>query len=378
MKIYQIGVTSFENKNTERELKAIGGISGYILELINFLISKNIALGFIGKIYNFNKTEGIEYYQIQNEITSTNKFLISLFVKSIFIKIPKNSIIHAHRPDHFAAFMLLKKRTSIVSLHGQQAKTVNDRKGIFVRTIYNTLEKYALNKTNAIVAVDDITKKYYLKRYPKLEEKVFVIPTGVNTDIFKPLNKEEIRSKFSFSKTDKIIVYVGRIEPPKKIEHIIRAFEILSSTDKSYKLVVIGDGVLLPEMRMLSSRLNLDDSITFFGVRKRSELPELFNLGDISVLYSKNEGSPLSIKESLACGIPVVANCVGDVTKVIKNNYNGFLVEKESIAELALKMKFAIEESLSLKANCVKSIAFFTTEKVSQTILDLYKKIQKT
>ena len=375
MKVYQIGITSFENKESKRELKGIGGIQGYILELTNFLISKNVSIGFIGKIYNYKKNETIEYFQIQNEVTSTNKFLIKLFFKSLSIKLPKNAIIHAHRPDHLAAFSFFKNRSSVISLHGQQGKTVNDRKGKVVRTIYNSLEKYALNKAKAIIAVDDITKSYYLKMYPQYANKLVVIPTGVNTKLFKPLEKEGVRDKFQFSKSDKIIVYVGRIEPPKKIREIIEAFKILSDDDPFYKLVVVGDGVLLTEMKELSTNLKVDHKISFLGVRKRSELPELFNLANISVLYSINEGSPLSIKESLACGIPVVANCVGDVTKVIKNGYNGYLVEKESIAELASKMKIAIDNSLNLKENCINSIDPFTTDNVGKTVLDLYENI---
>jgi len=375
MKVYHIGIISFENKNTERVPKAIGGIQGYIIELINFLISKDISVGLLGKVYNFNKIEKFEYHQIQKEVTSTNKFLTALFLKSLFIKLPKDSIIHGHRPDHFAAFSLTKRNPSVISLHGQTARIINDRKGRLVRIIYNILEKFALKRTNAILPVDEITKNYYLKLYPQYKEKFYVIPTGVNIEIFRPLNKQKIRKKMGFSDSDKIILYVGRIEPPKKIEDIIKAFEILYTQDKSYKLILVGDGVLLNEIKDLTNRLSLNKAITFLGIRKRNELPEIFNIADVSVLYSKNEGSPLSIKESLACGIPVVANCVGDISTVVKNGYNGYLVEQESLSELALKLKTGIKNSSSLKESCIQSIQSYTTEIVNQKVLDLYKTI---
>lgn len=375
MKVYQIGIISFENEETERELKAIGGIQGYLTELISFLLSKDIVTGFIGKIYNFRKTKRLKYYQIQNNITSTNIFLIFLFVKSLFIKLPKDTIIHAHRPDHFTAFAFTKNKPSVISLHGQIRLTIYERKGVIVRTIYNVLEMYALKKTNAIIPVDEITKAYYLKLYPQYEAKIKLIPTGVNIKMFKPLDKQKMRNKLGFSESDKIIIYVGRIEPPKKIEDIVNAFETLVKQDKSYKLVIVGDGVLFNEIKSLSKRLELDKFITFLGVRKRNELPEIFNIADISVLYSKNEGSPLSIKESLACGIPVVANCVGDIAMVVKNDYNGYLVEQESINQLALKMEAAIDKSAHFKQNCIDSIQEYSTEKVNQKIVDLYKKV---
>ncbi len=375
MNIFHIGVISFEAKGAKRELKAIGGIQGYILELIDFSLVKNLSIGFIGKVYNYHKKENFTYVEIQEKLSSTNKFLIYLFLKSFFIKLPKKAIIHAHRPDHYAAFTFFKRRPSVLTIHGQQARTVGDRKGKIIRTIYNFLERIALKKVNAMVAVDEITKEFYLKLYPQYNDKLYVIPTGVNTATFKPIDKHSIRKEMGFSNADKIILYVGRVEPPKKVDDIIRALKILIAQDNSYKLVIVGAGVQLEEMKELSKQQLVDKNISFLGLRKREELPNIFGMSDISVLYSNNEGSPLSIKESLACGTPVVANCVGDVKLVIKNDYNGYLVEKESVEELALKMKQAVDKSSELKQNCLNSIQNFTTEKVNLQMINLYKSL---
>ena len=58
MKVYHIGVISFESEGAKREPKAVGGVQGYIVELINYLLSKDILIGFVGLIYNFRKTKG--------------------------------------------------------------------------------------------------------------------------------------------------------------------------------------------------------------------------------------------------------------------------------------------------------------------------------
>lgn len=377
MKVYQIGVLSFESERTDRELKGIGGIQGYINELVHFLLSKDIQVGFVGKIYNYKEVDNLEYFKIQNNVTSTNKLLIHLFFKSFFIKLPKDAVFHAHRPDHFAAFAFAKSGPSVLSLHGQAARIINDRKGFVVRTIYNFLEKMAMKKADVIMPVDDITRDYYIKLYPQYKEKYRVIPTGVNTSIFKKLDKQVIREKFGFSKSDKIVLYVGRIAPPKKIKEIIKAFEILVNKDNSYKLLLVGNGVDYDKMKTLTSQLKLSENINFFGVRKRSELPVIFNMADVCVLYSKNEGSPLSIKESLACGVPVVANCVGDIPLVIKEGYNGFLVENESNEELASKLELAIDKSTLMSQNCLDSVQKFTTEKINQQVIELYQEVIK-
>lgn len=375
MNIFHIGTIALETNKSERELKAIGGISGYIIELINYAKSRNNKIGFIGKIYNYEAASDIDYYQVQDNVSSTNKFLIKLFLKTLKIELPKDAVIHAHRPDHLAAFLFLKKRPSIVTLHGQQAITVNIRKGYWVRKIYNTLEKYALKRAKRIIAVDDVTKKLYSKLYPQHQHKIYTIPTGVNTELFYTTNKPAAKSSLGFDVSTKIILYVGRIEPPKKIVAILKAFAKIASKDNSYKLVFVGDGVSRKEMEALTQKLHIEKQVHFLGVRKRSELPALYNAADVSVLISGNEGSPLSVKESLACGVPVVANNVGDIASIVKNNYNGFIVNAENLDEIADKLMFAANKTSGFKQNCSDSIQPYTIPVVSEKVLQLYKEV---
>lgn len=375
MNIFHIGTIALETEKTDRELKAIGGISGYILELINYTKSKNNNIGFIGKVYNYEESSSIKYFQVQEKLSSTNKFLIKLFLKSARIKLPKNSIIHAHRPDHLAAFLFLNRKPSIVTLHGQQALTVNIRKGYWVRKIYNTLEKFALKRVKKIIAVDSVTKKYYSELYPQHEHKICTIPTGVNTELFFPTHKSEVKKVLGFNESTKLILYVGRIEPPKKIDVIIKAFSKIVTKDKVYKLVLVGDGISRHEMEELSQKLEISEYVKFLGIRKRSELPILFNAADVSVLISGNEGSPLSVKESLACGIPVVANNVGDIASIVKDDYNGYIVSSDNIEEIADKLMSAAAKKVEFQMNCISSIQPYTIPSVSEKVLNLYKEI---
>ena len=129
MKICHVGTIGFESKSNARELKAIGGISAYTFDLIEYSLNNHLEIIFVGKIYNFEQSNKIRYHQVQNKLTSTNKFLLHLFFKSLFIRLSKDIILHAHRPDHLAASFLFKNYRSILTLHGQQAHTVNIRKG---------------------------------------------------------------------------------------------------------------------------------------------------------------------------------------------------------------------------------------------------------
>jgi len=367
MNICYIGSVIFSGNKNDESLN-IGGIQEYVFNLMNYIKSEGFDITFVGKIFNFKETMGLKYYEVQNKLSSNNLFLIHLFLNSTIIKIGNNSIVHAHRPDHLIAFTVFKKNKSIVTLHGQQALTVFKRKGWIIRTIYSLLEKIALNKANYILATDKITKNYYSKRYPQYKYKIEIIPTGVDLNIFKPLDKNKIRKKMKYDNSDKIILYFGRIGPPKRVADIIKSFSILKEEMSKVKLVIIGDGVQKHEMERLASKLNLSNSVLFLGARIRDELPELINAADISVLYSGNEGSPLSVKESLACGVPVVANRVGDIDEIVKSGKNGYILYKENNYELSELMKKCLNESDSMKFKCIESVKPYSVNLINKNV----------
>jgi glycosyltransferase involved in cell wall biosynthesis len=375
MKVFHIGIITIDSESAEREIKSIGGIAGYINELIKFSLTHGLKIGFVGKIFNYSKESKIDYIQTQEYVTSTNKFLVSLFMNSLKVNLPKDALIHAHRPDHLAAFTLFNNRPSIITIHGQQALTINIRKGKLVRNIYKVLEKVAVRRAKALIAVDPKTKEFYEKLHPKHKHKIHVIPTGVNTDLFMPLGYGNTREDLGILNDDKVIIYVGRIEPPKKIQDIIKAVQILIEEDPKYKLILVGDGVQMEEMKELVKSRSLQNNIQFLGVRKSTELPQLYSASNVSILLSGNEGSPLSVKESLACGVPVVANDVGDIKSVIKDDFNGFVVDDQNTVEIVSAIKTAIKNSQLMKQNCIESIHPFTIQTVSNDILRIYEEI---
>lgn len=375
MNICHIGTIGFKSPNGGNEKKTIGGIPGYTLELIEELIRKGHKIIFIGKIYYYKPQINLSYFEIQKKVTFTSRFLIYLLFKSFLIELNKNTIIHAHRPDHLAVFGLFKTNPSILTLHGQQAVTIIKRKNRLIRQIYLMLEKIAFRKAERILATDEITKSYYNKQYPSYARKIEVLPTGVNLKKFRPIDKNICRKKLQLSDNDKIILFLGRIEPPKKVDEIIESFAIINKHDKQTKLLIIGDGVKLNDMKMLSTKLNLTDSVIFLGARMREELPELINCADVSVLYSGNEGSPLSVKESLACGIPVVANRVGDVEKLIANGKNGFIVNEESVDSLAKQLEECLKKAALMKDYCIESVREYSAEKINNKIIEIYKQV---
>ncbi len=372
MNICQIGSFSYNPEDGRREIKTIGGISGYINDLVNFLMVRNHNVIFVGKIYFMESRGGLKYIEVQKKVTSTNKFLLALFFKSFFVHLSSDTIIHAHRPDHLTAFAWFRKNHCVITLHGQQLKNVNNRKGIAIRVIYKILEIIALKKASVVLATDKITEQYYLSIYPFIKHKIKILPTGINTKMFSILDKYICRTKTDIGMEDKIVMYIGRIELPKRIEDIILSFQLVHQVYAKTKMVIIGDGVFSNRMESFVRKLNLQNCIMFTGALMREELPVWINAADVTVLYSYNEGSPLSVKESLACGIPVIANKVGDVGEIIVNGVNGYLIEQEDNLSFSELIKKCLYNSSIKREDCVDSIRKYSLDSINQSVELIY------
>ena len=376
MKIYHIGITSFELDSSKRELKSIGGIGSYISDVIGYLIKNDINVGFIGKVFNNKNIESIEYIETQKKVTTTISFLFSLFIKSIFLRLPNDAILHAHRADHLAPLLFFNNRKSIITLHGQQVRTINIRKNFIIRFIYSQLEKFSMKRADAILAVDIITKKLYCKKYPLLVNKIHICPTAIDTNIFyKQTITNDDRMKNRINIEDKVVFYVGRIEAPKRIDIILKSFKLLINKNINYKLIFIGDGVLKRKMEQVSKELGINNNVTFLGIRNRLELPFYYSLADVTILISDNEGSPLSIKESLACGTPVIANDVGDISEIINNSFNGYIVDKDNIEQISEKLFNVINISKDLADNCIESVKKYKPDIIFENLFNIYKEV---
>ena len=108
--------------------------------------------------------------------------------------------------------------------------------------------------------------------------------------------------------------------------------EVLEQFDT--KLLVVGMGDRNEAVK-LAKNLNISDNVIFAGFVDDETLKKLYSLSDVYVCPSRLEGFGLTVIEAMAAKIPVVATNVGSIPELIKNGYNGFLVEKNNIEELS-------------------------------------------
>jgi len=192
--------------------------------------------------------------------------------------------------------------------------------------------------TDKIVAVSEDVKEDII-RYDSIDpSKIEVIPNGIDVERFNPeKNTTDIRKEFSLEEDDIVIGFVGRIVPAKGLEYLLNALPYLNEEFKSIKLLIVGEGSLVEELKERAKKNNIFDNILFIG--RRRDIPEILASINIFVMPSIAEGLPNALLEAMAMGKPIVTTEVGGIPEIVKNGFNGLLVPPRDTLSLSKAIK---------------------------------------
>ncbi len=169
--------------------------------------------------------------------------------------------------------------------------------------------------------------------------KLRVIPPGVDISRFYPIPEDEAKAVISVPQDEQMILYVGRIEPLKGIDTLIRALAEMQASGKikccpHYLVVIGGDPEATQEsltsemarLQALVGELGIKDLVLFLGKRNQEMLPYYYSAADVVVVPSHYESFGMVALEAMACGTPVVASQVGGLAFLVKDGVTGFVV----------------------------------------------------
>jgi glycosyltransferase involved in cell wall biosynthesis len=237
---------------------------------------------------------------------------------------------------------------TVSTVHGFLSHTWNLR-------LYNVIDRLLLRLATRVLAVSDALKRHLVESGLN-PSRVRVIVNAVdlpksngsvNTD------PDIRRGNHNVNRDEFCVGYVGRLSVEKGLTHLVAACVRLIRDGVPLRVLIVGDGPQRKELEQLSLVLGLGDRVVFAGFQE--DIAAWMLCMDVFVLPSLTEGTPISLLEAMAYGVPVVATAVGGVPQVIEHGENGILVlpgraEEISNAILALFKDSTARQKLAQNA----------------------------
>jgi len=269
-------------------------------------------------------------------------------------------IVHVHgRIAPFILSKFIKSLPVVFTLHDDPPDKHQNRY-ILYKLSFLIQAKSAENSSHIIVVHS--TQKYYLKNFNIPEDKVTYIPNGVDIYKFKP----------EYPK-DNYCIYVGSLTKRKGVEYLLHALKHLD-----IRCYIVGDGPERNNLENLSEKLSLSN-VEFMGAVPLGKISELLSKAQFFILPSIREGMPLSILEAMASGCPVIATNISGIPEIVRNGYNGFLVEPGNVKQLREKINI-LHNDHDLCINMGKNARNFIKErfswrKTAEKLVEVYKTV---
>ncbi len=154
------------------------------------------------------------------------------------------------------------------------------------------------------------------------ESRVFPVYQGVDTEHFRPADKENARAWLGMDPERPLLVWVGRMVPIKNLNMLLAAAEIKANRGDDFVLCLVGDGPQRAEIEQKIRQKDLESIVSVIGSVGHRDLPTWYQAADATVLCSHSEGLPNVLRESLACGTPFVSTDVGSIAEIAGEEYS--------------------------------------------------------
>lgn len=244
------------------------------------------------------------------------------------------------------------------------------RSPLYRRVVFSGLD--------GVVALTESAATAFREVY-RIRAQVAVIPNAVSTDRLASAQPiDALRASYGLPRDAVVGMFIGQLAREKRLDRLLRAFEVAAETVPTLWLFIVGSGSLTRELQAQASRMKAAGRIRF--VASRTEIGAYYRASDFVVLASDSEGMPAVLIEAGHLGLPVVATRVGFVGSCVDHGVTGLLVEQQDERGLADAMAaLAVQPALrSRLGEAARNLARsrFDFGKVAEQYLTFYRALR--
>ena len=249
-------------------------------------------------------------------------------------------VLHTHTAKagavgRMAAMLSGRARPKVVvhTFHGHVLRGYFDPA---VTGVFRQLERSLARTTDALIAVSPEVRDDLVRLGVAPAGRISVIRLGLDLEqrtLAAPDARERLRDSLGIPADRFVVGWVGRMTEIKRADDLIRAVASVRSRGLDVDLVLAGDGPLRPLLERVAADLDIGAHCHFTGYR--SDVAQIYAAIDAFSLTSANEGTPATIIEAEAAGLPIVATDVGGVRDVVRDGQTGILAAAGDIEAVA-------------------------------------------
>ncbi len=294
-------------------------------------------------------------------------------------------LVHGHLgtpPGAYAASYYARRRKTpfVLTIHTPYNNTslsgASFPKRVSLRLFMDFFCSPLLERADAITSVSSavLGESPY---YRDFASRTHLIPNGVDLSRLPTgLTKEECRGSLGISNNELIVLFVGSLSPYKNPEILLKAFSGLDRTNRSPRLVMVGDGPLRSALEEQTKRSGVEGRVTLPGFVSEREKMLYYRAADMLVLPSLAEAFPLVLLEGAAFGLPLIVSDIDVFKAVVRDGHTGLMFRSGSQEDLRQKLAQLIENGPE-RETMGRNARTFAEEHDWKNILERYDKIYR-
>ena len=292
-------------------------------------------------------------------------------------KYSKLDLLHVHYaiPHASAAYMAKQMLAAqnislpfITTLHGTDITLVGKDPS------FEAAITFAINESDAVTAVSESLKQDTYFYFRDVKKDIKVIPNFIELDLYDFAKAKEDRKLYA-SDNQKIIVHVSNFRKVKRVEDVLRVFDVVRKKIPS-RLILVGDGPERSNIDRLCRELDTCSEILSLG--KLVDPTSILAVADLFILPSETESFGLAALEAMAAKVPVISTNKGGLPEINIQGFSGMLSDVGDVADMAKNAIHILGDEATLakfKENAYKQASKYDLANILPLYVNLYKDV---
>lgn len=250
------------------------------------------------------------------------------------------------------------------------------------------IETDIMSWADRLIAATPAERAQMLWLYHAQRRTIEVVPPGVDLSRFRPRPPAEAKARIGLRPDQKMLLFVGRIEPLKAVDTILEALAIIKGQQPTLLdnlvLSIIGgnpddprhENAEMERLKEMRLSLGLDQLVTFLGAKDQDSLSDYYAASEALIMPSDYESFGMVALEAMASGTPVIASQVGGLAFLVRDGVNGYHVPVREPAALAERIRWLLAEPLErarLAANAAQSAQEYAWPEIADRLLRIFE-----